>query len=293
MATAINWHDSYYMSSDRIVLTNHEILVPGVRVLAHHSMNSCIAPLNMHFHENCFEFTLIEEGVFMFQSEEKNYKASGGNIFIAFPNEIHSTNGMPLSYGEIYWLQIEVNDPDNLLFLNRNAAANLIDGLNKIPHHIVKIDDDRRLSHLLHEAFKLAITESSPSLIAGYLNLFLNLLISISTTPKTLSREIYNALNYIFDHIEEEIPLEILARCSNLSVPQFKARFKHEIGVSPRGFINLQKIEKAKEMLADGYGITETALYLSFNTSSYFSTVFKKYTLLTPSHYIRALSKKS
>ena len=48
-----------------------------------------------------------------------------------------------------------------------------------------------------------------------------------------------------------------------------------------------QKIEQAKILLLEKMSITDVAMYLGFTSSSYFSTVFKKFTLYTPSEYIK------
>ena len=283
---AIKWEDSYYVSKDRVVLTNRQISVPGIRVLAHHLMTSAIPGLAAHYHENCFEFTVICDGAFTFQAHNKNYTVAGGDIFVAYPNEVHSTNSVPLSHGEFYWLQLDISSPEHFLFLEENAARDLILRLNNIQSHIVKIRD-RNLLSLLKNAFFLSLNGDSPYLIASHLLLFLNQLATISTDTHTLSREIYNALNFIYDHIESDISIDDLAKCSMLSVPQFKVRFKQEVGISPRSFINMQKIELAKQMLLEGSSKTQIALSLGFNTSSYFSAVFKRYTFCTPSEYVK------
>ena len=248
MNDAINWKDSYYISKDRIVLTDRQIQVPGIRVLAHHLMTSAIPGLAAHYHENCFEFTIICDGAFTFQAHNKNYTVAGGDVFVAYPNEIHSTNSVPLSHGEFYWLQLDISSPDHFLFLEKNAARDLIFRLNNIPSHIVKIRDKYVFS-LLKRAFSLSLTGNSPYLIASHLVLFLNQLVTFSSDSHTLSRGIYNALNFIYDHIESDISIDELAKCSMLSVPQFKVRFKQEVGISPRSFINMQKIELAKHRI--------------------------------------------
>ncbi len=286
MHEPINWKDSYYYSKDRIVLTNEQVPVPGIRVLAHHLITSAIPALESHYHENCFEFTIIFEGVFTFQAQGKNYTAAGSDIFVAYPNEVHSTNQVPLSHGEFYWLQLDVSSAENLLFLNRSAADSLIRCLYNLKRHIVKVRDNDILP-LLKTAFELSISKESPYLIASYLVLFFNRLIGLSTTEHPLSRGIYQALNYIYDNIQADISLETLAWYSHLSIPQFKVRFKQEVGISPRSFINLQKIEAAKPLLLEGMSKTEVALQLGFNTSSYFSAVFKRYTTFSPSEYIK------
>lgn len=58
-------------------------------------------------------------------------------------------------------------------------------------------------------------------------------------------------------------------------------------------YINLLKIEKAKEMiLFEDFNLTEIAHKLNFNTLSAFSTQFKKITGFNPTHYKNLKNKK-
>lgn len=280
------WKDDYEMTKSRIVLTNPQVQVPGVRVLAWHQMNNAISPLVPHYHENAFEFTIICDGSFTFQTSEKSFRVNGGDIFVAYPNEVHSTSQMPLSHGEIYWLQVEVHDTCHFLDLDPLAAHDLINRLYHIRKHVLTCKNNIS-AHLIKQAFQLSKACKNPHLAASYLSLFLNLLAETSTEQQSISTEIYHALTYIYNNIEADISLEDLASCANLSIPQFKVRFKQEIGTSPRSFVNMQKIETAKQLLLLGKNKTEIAIELGFNTSSYFSAVFKKYTLSTPSEYLK------
>ena len=77
-----------------------------------------------------------------------------------------------------------------------------------------------------------------------------------------------------------------MAALANLSCSQYKQKFKKQLEISPRHFINQQKIEYSKLLLLEGMSVTDIAMLLGFTTSSYFSTVFKKYTLYTPTEYL-------
>lgn len=126
-----------------------------------------------------------------------------------------------------------------------------------------------------------------PKFIASCLQLFLYLLIHSANSEKfALSPDIGRTLNYILDNITEELPLEDLAALANLSCSQYKQKFKKQLEISPRHFINQQKIEYSKLLLLEGMSVTDIAMLLGFTTSSYFSTVFKKYTLYTPTEYL-------
>ena len=293
MNSAVNWKDNYTITNDRILFTDEELHVPGLRVLARHTMRNAIPSLVWHFHENAFEFTMATKGNFTFSSESSDYTFSGGDVYVAFPNEIHGTNYVPITVGEIYWIQLDISDPENFLFLNREASEHLISRLKSISHHVIQTDA-QKTAPLLKNAFSLALGGNEPEFIASFIQLFLHLVISFSEKEQfRLSPDIGRTLNYILDNITAELSLEELAALANLSCSQYKQKFKKQLGVSPRRFINHQKIEYSKQMLLDGASITDIAMTLNFTTSSYFSTVFKKYTLLTPMEYIKKHSEQN
>ena len=145
----------------------------------------------------------------------------------------------------------------------------------------------------MERAFELALEGADVQLISSLLQLFLHLMIMYSQQePSQLSMDIIKVLDYILENITSELSLDHLASLANLSCSQFKQKFKKQLGIAPRHFINQQKIEYAKTLLLEGKSVTDTAMLLNFTTSSYFSTVFKKYTLYTPSEYLKMYRKE-
>ncbi len=287
MDSAINWRDQYTVTKDRVVYTDEQLHIPGVRVLAHHVMTNAIPSLAWHYHENAFEFTMAIKGNITFSTQTSSYTFSGGDVFVAFPDEIHGTNYSPITVGEIFWFQLDISDPEHFLFLNANTAKWLISKLKTIPRHVIQTEA-QKTAPLLKAAFSHAQNKDFPEFTASYLQLFLQMVVSYSAKEQfRLSPDIGKTLNYILDNITSEISLDDLAALANLSCSQYKQKFKKQLGISPRNFINQQKIEHAKPLLLDGMSVTDIAMLLNFTTSSYFSTVFKKYTLLTPGEYIK------
>lgn len=281
--------DAPYVSDERIVLTTPQLHIPGIRTFATHKLHTPHHPLDLHYHKNAFEFTLITEGSLTFSTETSSYRFRGGDVFISYPNEIHGTDGHPLSGGEYYWFQMDICDCRGLLFLDDESAENLVNRLNSIKHHVVSAQN-KELSNHMKTAFQLALTHEDPHLIAAYLLLFLNLLIYTAERPKfNLTSDISNSMNYIMDHLYEHITLDALSSQASLSDSQFKRKFKAQMGISPRNFINQMKIEAAKVLLSDGVSITDTAMQLGFDTSSYFSVVFRKYTAMSPSEFVKQI----
>lgn len=292
METAIKWEDDYFLSKERIVLTNKELCIPGIRILATHKIKNAILPLLPHYHENAFEFTLVVNGSMSFYTSQSEYEVPGGSVFVSHPNEVHSTNNSPITVNEQYWFQLDISNPDELLFLNRIAAEDLISNLKKINRHVIATDN-KEIRSTLTNGFSLAYEKGDKFMVAAYLLLFLKLLIKFSReTRYSFAPDIEKAVFYIKEHVTEELSLDELASCCNLSTSQFKQKFRHVVGTSPRNYINQTKIKLAKELLLSDISITAIAMQLGFNTSSYFSSVFKKYTMESPKDYIKRHAKK-
>lgn len=290
MNTPVRWKDEYFVSEKRVVLTEEQLEIPGLRVFGHHSMSTASEPLVLHFHENAYEFMMITEGAFSLQMAGKNYKVSGGDVFVTPPGEIHSTNQMPLSLGEFYWFQLDISYIKDLLFLSEEAAADLLRRLQEVISQVIHTDN-KDLKKVIKKAFTLTVSRENRYMTAGYLVIFLNMMIEYSRKETTtLTRDIESALNYIMDMFTQEITLEELADHCNLSVSQFKQKFKSQVGVSPRCYINQQKVEYAKSLLLEGKSKTDIAMQLGFSSSSYFAAVFKKFTSCTPSEYVDVLN---
>jgi AraC-like DNA-binding protein len=91
-------------------------------------------------------------------------------------------------------------------------------------------------------------------------------------------------LQHIENHLEDPVHVPRLAEVARLSESRFKTRFKRELGVPPAEFWLRQKIEKAT-LLLKSKSVTEVAHELGFSSSQYFATVFKRYTLCSPSRF--------
>ncbi|MCI8853870.1 MAG: AraC family transcriptional regulator [Lachnospiraceae bacterium] len=287
MDLPINWKDEYFTSKQRIVLTSEQLHIPGVRTFGMHDMQAAISPLQNHFHQDAFEITYVTKGSILFYAENIEYKVNGGDAFLVCPNEIHSTNETSMSLGKIYWIQLDVSHASRFLFLDKEAASLLIQKLYSIKNHNIRTDN-QEIQAIITKAFSLALTPGNEMMIASYLIIYLHLLINFSREVQfPLTPDIGNSLNYILDHITSEISLDTLAEHCHMSTSYFKYKFKNQLGISPRNFINQQKIEHAKALLLDGQSITDVSMALSFSTTSYFSVVFKKYTSFTPSEYVQ------
>lgn len=91
---------------------------------------------------------------------------------------------------------------------------------------------------------------------------------------------------YIEENLDQELSREDIARYVYLS-PDYAAKlFKTETGTFLKTYINDRKMERAKALLAEGRkNVSEVAQAVGFDNFAYFSTLFKKYTGMTPNEY--------
>lgn len=285
MPDAINWKDSYTNTKYLQILTEDCLNIPGLALFGKQIRTSATESLPLHFHEDCYEIVYITSGTPSFFVDGKTYNLSGGDVFITQPNQIHSTNSVPVTISEMYWVQVHV-DPD-FLYLNQSAICFLQEKLSHLSCPKINTDGNQ-IEKLFHHAFQTALAGTHPQLVAQYLSLALYLIVDFSEkTMFKLTPDIGRAINYILENITETLSLDELAKIALLSTSQFKQKFKKQIGVAPRQFINSQKIELAKALLEDGHSIQEITNTLNFVSSSYFTTVFKRFNSCTPSEYLR------
>ena len=112
---------------------------------------------------------------------------------------------------------------------------------------------------------------------------------------KGIDDELMNKVNkYINDNLSEtSMNVDGLSEYVGLSRSQLHRRMKDIVGTAPSDYIRNVKLRKACEILAKGdVDIAQVAYSLGFNAQSHFSTLFKRYTGMTPSEYRSSVSRK-
>lgn len=110
---------------------------------------------------------------------------------------------------------------------------------------------------------------------------------------KNKSNCIEKAVNYINNNFNEPITLGEVSNYVHLNSSYLCTLFKAEMNESFKSYLNRLRIEHSKSMLlTTNNSILDVALSVGFDNQSYFSTVFKKYTNMSPKEYID-IHKKS
>ena len=119
-------------------------------------------------------------------------------------------------------------------------------------------------------------------------NAFLNLIPmeSLHAGAMQPNQIVANALNRVKHHYYEDITLDQVAEELNISVFYLSKLFRKHMGINFTEYLTQLRIDHAKHLLQEGNkSIKEVAYAVGFNSQSYFSKIFKKYTGTAPSEY--------
>ena len=103
-----------------------------------------------------------------------------------------------------------------------------------------------------------------------------------------MSHPICECCDYISMHPEENPDIHQMAQKYGYTPYYFSKKFKQEVGMSLRDFAVKEKVERAKMLLAQSaMSVSDISEALGFNSQSYFGSVFRKITGMTPSEFQR------
>lgn len=102
-----------------------------------------------------------------------------------------------------------------------------------------------------------------------------------------------SAIKYICSNLEEPLSLELIARKLHISPSHLSRTFKKSLKESLTEYINRARIEKAREYLQKTDILTyEVAELVGYHDPAYFSSIFKKYTGVSPTEYRQGRKKE-
>jgi AraC-like DNA-binding protein len=244
-----------------------------------------------HIHQGLMEICYLKSGQMIFQVQGRDYVMSGNEVFVTWPDEIHSSGKHPQGRGLLYWMQIQLPSRyRNFLGLAPLHANPLITRLRHLPHR--HFNGRRELASLFNRIVRTLNTntgEMKSTLLANTIVQWLLMVIDCSNRPinRIVSDDVQAVLKHIDRHLTDPISLGELANVASLSTSRMKARFKDELGMPPHEYILRCRIDRAITLLSAGNkSVTDIAYDLGFSSSQYFATVFKRFTHENPSHFI-------
>jgi len=257
-----------------------ECRLTGLRELCRVSFQHASPPLEEHIHPDAAEICFLRRGRQAYTVNEEAYHMESMDVFVTYPNEVHSSGKQPEEKSDLYYLIVDtVNRPERFLGFPDGEAEWVARQIASLPRRLFRgnerirylWDELRRHYQAPHPA-RIAILRSTA------LFLFIEILHCSTYSANHTTDDIQSSLEYIMENIGQWLPLSLLADRAGLSLSRFKMKFRAQVGMPPGEYILREKIRRAEEMLAAGYSVTYTAHELLFSSSQHLSTVFKAFT---------------
>lgn len=232
---------------------------------------------------NEYQLVYIAKGAGIFEaSDGEKITINEGTVFFLFPGEWHRFKPDPQTGWDEYWIGFKGN------FFEYITGNNFFSASKPYVRVGIKGDIIDCITNIIEHA-KQEKAGYQP-VIAGEL---LHLLGKIHywEKQKLVSEDnneiiINKAMLLLRDNINKNISIETVAQQLQVSYSWFRKAFKSYTGIAPGQYLIQLKIERAKTLLNDDTkSVKEIAYELNFESSFYFSRLFKEKTGVTPESF--------
>ena len=233
---------------------------------------------------NEFQIIYISKGTGIFESINCSQQTvKEGSVILLFPDEWHRFKPDEHTGWDEFWVgfkgEIIENITQQRFFTKDNAILEI--GLHEI---IIQHFTD------IIEKTKDEKTGYQP-LVSGIVMHLLGEIHSLTKQQCFAAEDITESIIkkaaiILRTNIDTDISMEKVAEELNVSYAWFRKAFKNYTGIAPHQYLLQLRIEKAKSYLSDhSMSIKEIAITLNFESSFYFSRLFKEKTGMSPEIY--------
>lgn len=253
-------------------------------------LNQTISPPNslcfgMHWHER-MELLLIYSGSLALRTGDREFRAEESRLVIIPPGRPHmGTAGQKgVRYRTVMF--------DVAAFYNSaNASEKYLKPIVSQSADFIPVTADGEIVELCDSLIKEQLSgDSAASLIViGKIYELLGLLYRRCFCKPSLllpDSKFKNVLDFIGDNFCNDISSAELSRRFGYDEAYFCRRFKSVTGLTPMNYIQILRLETAKEKIkSGGLKILEISALCGFSDASYFARCFKKRYGMTPAEY--------
>ncbi|MCD8230763.1 MAG: PocR ligand-binding domain-containing protein [Clostridiales bacterium] len=258
-------HLLYFLMSNLINDTREQFIINQKKLHQQAKISESIQMYKTSSPANADQYPLDKERLLLSKVKEGNVKEASaalndllGYVFLSSGNDIAT----------VKYRSIELCSLLSRAAIENGAASNQIFSLNN--QFMQSVDTYRTTDELCYAMIEV-------------LTAFMDCMF-----PPALenSRLIRNAMNYISTNFASPLTLEEVATHVHLNPSYFSRIFKQSLGLSFKEYLTQVRIEEAKRLLDHTeYSLLDIAIAVGFDNQSYFTSVFKKNTGLTPGQY--------
>lgn len=236
--------------------------------------------IGAHLH-NPIELVYMIEGKTKAYIDSKEYIVGKGEVFIAFPNQIHQYQYIDHEYYFISIFPPELCPEFMDIFKHMIPVSPIVKNVSKNKKIVKTID------FIIEEKKKQ--TPFSNTLIKGhYLILLGELFQMMSFEPiKSANADTIKViLNYCAENYAKELKLETIAQELHISKYYISRLFSEKLHLGFNEYIGRLRVNDACNLLASAdKSITEIAYTAGFNSTRSFNRLFQKYMGVSPREY--------
>ena len=102
----------------------------------------------------------------------------------------------------------------------------------------------------------------------------------------SMDPRVQKAIEYVASHMTEPVYLTDVAHAATLSTPRLMTLFRKYTGTTPMGYLEKERLERAREMLCLSYhSVKEIAALVGYEDTVHFSKRFSRHFKLSPIAY--------
>ena len=266
---------------------------------AYHSMREAFRRENTEHRHTAFEISVIARGHGLYRVGERVYRFEPQDVFFFSTNEAHCITEVVdellvinLQF-EPRFIWVPGHDTFDLryldVFFHRNENFR-----HQLRHDDPRAQEIRALLFQIDREF-LQKDEFYDMMVK---NMLLTTLVLVrrnyahwfdgntGSQKAQLVEQLRAVMQYIDDHLLNDLNLEELANEAHMSRSHFSALFKQLNGISPWEYIVSRRISHAANLLrTTSLPVTQIAIDCGFNTTANFNYAFRRHTNNTPTQY--------
>ena len=268
-----------------------------------HYRDENVKEVTLHHHD-FYEIYFFVSGNVSYNIESRSYRLSPGDVLLIGPHELHQPVFSPeKQHYERYVLWINANFLQQFIAPGRDLSR-CFDAANPEHSNLIRPDGVSRelLNYLIQQLIREQETEEFASemyclsLLAQVLVVVNRVAIRASQRPEARDNAdstIYRIVNYINDHYNEDLSLDMLANKFFISKYHLSREFGRVVGTSVYRYIIQKRLIMARQMMAAGVPTSEVCQHCGFGDYSNFYRAFKSEYQISPREYLEELKKET
>lgn len=283
------WNKVNEMERNRRWMFHENTFIPELVTFGFDDLKSAIS-LTEHSHPGCFEFVFIEKGRAAWEVGGYSYETMSGDVFTAFPDEVHKGNFDIIEPSRFWWIIVEarIGQPGGWLRLPACEEQAVLQALHGLPR-VITIGSTasalfRRLQVAIQNGTDLDVTEGR-SVILDFMLTLIRRNAPARGDRRTMQR-LTSLIEQLPTRLNSSISVSDLAQEAGIGTTYFYRMFQEVTGLTPKAYIEHLRMEEAsRRLIHTTESILNISMDLGFATSQHFATVFRRIKGRTPTEW--------